>query len=1233
MAEASMSGSSTSSANSERIGRPGEDVLALAFAGGGFDTVMQLGVIHALLVSDGRPPDVVTGISAGAVNAAALTAILQADKDLGSEASQDERLAARVARFREVLDAYQQSPGHLYQSLFPDPYEVEFHKPLQPITLPIHHARERTDREELSRERSGLIALINDLLAIRIPVRIITQAVRRVLGLVASVEERSWKKRWLTRIRHVLGLWWMWFKHVFQVASLMRILLRSLWGAVERRLPWLTAIGGRSGSTAGSIILGSRLSRAVGRLLWGGTSVAVSLVLWLTPPALLLLPLLGAGFLAAWTAALLLLPLLVLLLRRLPEILLRRYNLLDSLASAHPLRQLFVQMFDRHYYGKTDLKEMLEAALTDKSSVAEEKEAQPRTLRQFSDHGTLLAPVAADIKSGRLSVLHPDTPVVDALLASMAVSPLFPARKLKGRDGRETYFIDGINVANEPTSVLMDLLREEIHEEATRVRVFAVSSLPVSRSTLADSGRQYQGLIPVVQRVLDLKRFRDAYLERQLTELHTRVADLYVRKTGKQDRACLSIGTEKVLRADIYSIEPDEPTYLNQRLARAKDVDDRRRMVLEAVADGCRSGLETMIQPSISRRMLPGPVSCWSAVRSRLGADPRLPGSEPSYGPGVVEVCQACALNRGEQAARPSLRFLESRTRSAWPRRGERPRRLELPAQRTAAKTDCASQTPRIALLFSGGVFRGVFQMGSIAALSELDAKPQIFAGASVGSITAAMAARLFKKSGETARTEGIALLASTYLALDKLVLTDRFADFVRRFTLRAGAAQFSIADADRFFRRYDQGTAQGLTGAARRVVAGLERLFYLTPFELLGLLRAMRGGETSEVLRQLGESVQDFLDRFEVGQEALGSEPLALLIAHHVLSGEDLQETFSKFTEGKTTLLAVATNLTKGALEVLPGLDTPSVDPAEQAVLLESLLASSAFPAVFRPRWSWEVFPRSSEICQYVDGGVMDNLPLDAVVQYLNRQVLNHGLAARPVSSGEHVPHLLFAASLETKLFPPSDLERVARNWLALRARARQLGYNRKIDGFRAAQKRFRTVYEAIKEDPEPGEWQPLDIEVVTVKPEWLCGTFGFHPMLGFRRKRQAQNIAHGCAMTLGTLYALQTQQKKWFQEWGMKSLLDGDNAIDPKAVEIRDKAELEVQLHPQPRGSEGKKRGECWFRSGASCPFSEERTKQLGEAVSERLRKELAQIYELCGQKTTHQPYPGAGRLYNID
>src|SRR5262252_11226040 len=48
----------------------------LALPGGAFDTLMHLGVIHALLVSRAFTPDMVTGISSGALNAAALAEVL-----------------------------------------------------------------------------------------------------------------------------------------------------------------------------------------------------------------------------------------------------------------------------------------------------------------------------------------------------------------------------------------------------------------------------------------------------------------------------------------------------------------------------------------------------------------------------------------------------------------------------------------------------------------------------------------------------------------------------------------------------------------------------------------------------------------------------------------------------------------------------------------------------------------------------------------------------------------------------------------------------------------------------------------------------------------------------------------------------------------------------------------------------------------------------------------------------
>jgi hypothetical protein len=71
--------------------------------------------------------------------------------------------------------------------------------------------------------------------------------------------------------------------------------------------------------------------------------------------------------------------------------------------------------------------------------------------------------------------------------------------------------------------------------------------------------------------------------------------------------------------------------------------------------------------------------------------------------------------------------------------------------------------------------------------------------------------------------------------------LTDRFADFVRRLTLRAADSEFAVRDADLLLRRYDEGSEARFDRTARRVVAGLERLLHLTPFELVELTRELR--------------------------------------------------------------------------------------------------------------------------------------------------------------------------------------------------------------------------------------------------------------------------------------------------------------------------------------------------------------------------------------------------------
>ena len=174
-----------------QIGESGQPVRALAFAGGAFDTALQLGAIHALLVSQAKAPDVVVGVSAGAVNAVALAEVMQAgeefthDKKLSEVERRRVRTQARVTRFREILEAFRRAPGEILDSLKPDTFQIDAHRPLKPLELPTHAEKERRERQAALRSRSGLINLYNEILRLRLSIGTLTRAVRRVLGVCA----------------------------------------------------------------------------------------------------------------------------------------------------------------------------------------------------------------------------------------------------------------------------------------------------------------------------------------------------------------------------------------------------------------------------------------------------------------------------------------------------------------------------------------------------------------------------------------------------------------------------------------------------------------------------------------------------------------------------------------------------------------------------------------------------------------------------------------------------------------------------------------------------------------------------------------------------------------------------------------------------------------------------------------------------------------------------------------
>ncbi len=1406
------------------IGKPGETVHTIAFSSGGINTVMHLGVTHALLVIQGKAPDAVVGVSAGALSATAMADVFQAalgpegapqDSDAANEQLERDRQIARTLKLRKILEAYQSAPGELARAFFPDTLQVEAQQPLRPLELPIHNKAERIGRGEELTAHQGFINLFNHLLGLRISLATITRLARRYLGFLAAAEIRSWLGKRAARHFEIARLWalvavnlpraaWIAPKLLLPVfvarkpkqagATAAGIIFKPRWTRPIRLavrhalfvvlllLAWTvitffflglpivlphglehlvgafsSLVGGAAGAAAwirsytteitiagygvalGIVLAGTFMTGAWGAIVTFNRSSSAAVLreaLWEALALVLLLAVcvavivgvfLGVTVLAhgwqperslatalRWAEALFWIALAALLAAGLAargalrgdsyvRRLLSRYDLADGLLSTHPVKQLLIRMFDPDYYGGRQMDDVVDRALRDDYSPSRSG-SRSKLIRDYETFEPRIAVglMVANLQSGEMEIVPPETKVVDGVLAAASVSPLFPPAVIVDK-----LYLDAANITSEATGGLLTLLRDRVDPDASVVHMYGVSHLPYSNPSLgppADRGDQpYLNLLDVTFRALQLQRFRDAALERRMTELYTKVIPA--------GRAVYHPDGRRFLRVWVAPVEPDAPLELGDQIARCSGEAESRRIMMEAVADGCRAALEVMIREAAPPDRAVQ-LRCRTAVERHLARAGRVvlpllaephggafkpppdlfgvtPADEESRNrrgpPGLPEVCAHCTLARKRPTPPPAegcppdktmpstpaeqqpvpvtLAFKKwDKVAPAWPHeRGAlgpptyphggaapapdpdphfvRPEseyeahtrntlltirdrywddftgseRWPLPRQ----GTEPGNRRPVVSFLFSGGVFRGVYQLGSLTALSEAGLTPDVIAGASVGSITGAMVAQALSLPCGAGRDGRIARLAATYLAMDRLILTDRFADFIRGITLRAASTRFSLRQADGFLRRYDQAGPDQFDREARMVMAGLERLFWLSPFELKRLVKALRLREYSRVYELLRAYTQEWLDRMGVGNQVLGAEPLTLLILEHVLQPLPTERFttpelvgFDRYlSESGIFFLATTTNLTQGRLEIL---GEQQLIGKDRATLLEGLLASSAFPGVFRPRWSWEVMPASTDRHQYIDGGVMDNLPLDAVGHFLHlaSEPGVEIVARRPQHDGREVPHLLFSASLEIAPEEPTveQLQRYLAEWPAVWSRARQLRYNKKLELYAVTQRSIREIWKQAKDGTPAPSITPLDLEVVMVRPRWLCSTFGFHPMLGFRRERQAASIAHGCATALLELARAADAHPEWATGWN----------LDRTRLPEKYPATFEDPIVPA--DSKNWPEGHCWFRPGIECPYS---TKRLAAAgLPGHTQRELHQIHVLCGERRTHAP-----------
>jgi hypothetical protein len=99
---------------------------ALCFTAGPKGAVFGAGVIHAWLAADRKPPEVVAGISAGALTSAAMQRSYRALEGGGDGPDREVR---RWTWFRRYLDALSNSPLDILWHAIPDPVDFFADKP------------------------------------------------------------------------------------------------------------------------------------------------------------------------------------------------------------------------------------------------------------------------------------------------------------------------------------------------------------------------------------------------------------------------------------------------------------------------------------------------------------------------------------------------------------------------------------------------------------------------------------------------------------------------------------------------------------------------------------------------------------------------------------------------------------------------------------------------------------------------------------------------------------------------------------------------------------------------------------------------------------------------------------------------------------------------------------------------------------------------------------------------
>ncbi len=1062
---------------------------AVCFTAGPPGAYFGAGTVHAYLAAARSAPVVVTGISSGAVSAAAMYKVYRDLAKVSSQAKPGQVEAVRWAWYRQYLEQITYSPLDFVWDAIPNPIDffaesIPVEDPSCPDELKQAETEARIQHHRLIRLGlwvAGLRVTVGDLGDIAVRYVRVKEGYALWGWQFAALGYRMVRVGFLLAWRTVSNPGWVWrlpvlrkgrVKPVFQPSPLFgyRIWVGGLvWAFCTLLLPGLLLGYGRGGCALLCLAFGA-----------------------LTPALLLRFA-----------------------FHKLVRLCLKPMGLHRGLLHKYPLKRALARLFE---------KEVIERPLDERVP-------------------TLLI-VAAPInqRMGGKSISGSNQQFwgrtnsgmrVDHALLTALSNPGLYAPEVHGEGGGPIEhwvsstqgegldyleMVDGAVIRTNPIPALFVWLRgmweADRHGARAQVeRLFTQAGRPgcslnivygVPLDPLPEAEAKQRETINVVENgfaSLALERRRDTELESKQTEFMSKF-ETHIRSQEKT-----------IPELPMFPILPN-PIAPERDITFGNNLKPDRAKALEYVAQGCRRTLESLHAHRLADAF-GGTLDCHTLLRE---VAENRGGFITPLSPGLSEVCASCSrvLNRPVRADEPMGTY------------GLADRR-EIPA--TFPKLVGDQPQPRIVFLASGGVFRGTFHAGVLAALSLARVKPDMVVGASVGAIVgAALAAQSALDDPAVAR-DHIHQLVRVFLRVDvRVALTRALKNVTKLLGVRGRSTDVSpalirhlIAEGSRL------DPAFAITGAPPLLIDAISNLFLLPHAITREVAASFVAGHIAEAMNLFWKGVQaETLQRLEIDDCVMGSdllEPTArglLFPEQLVLSPNPTQPYLPR-----TAFFATATNVNR-RMPVILGRDlAPGI---ESYNFLESCLASAAFPVVFGPRSESDLIPgRGSTGTLLSDGGIFDNLPFFPAIRVLSEVQESAGDVSKPQQAYEDLktrfanPVLIIAAALD------SDFQGTGAdaNTYGLWQAANRLRANVKLFSFcQSAElvfKQIRRYLAAFADHTSDVDARFVNrivpncvLPILPTDPDHLNGTFAFSRSAGLKQERVLRSIADGCFRTL---------------------------------------------------------------------------------------------------------------------